>query len=116
MPGWTAVLVLLCVTAIGVGVDVVADSSVGVNIGIIVASLVAILIVRRTGLISVMVTPPLVYVLASAAVLLLRSGGPRSTRVVFDLGANWLIYGFPSIAAATAVVVVIGVIRRLARR
>ena len=109
-------LALVGITAVGVAVDVLLDMSAGVNVGVIIGSLVAILIVRRSAMFPVVVAPPLVYVVASALVLILRSGGPTSTRVLFDFGANWLIYGFPSIAAATAVVVVIGTIRRLARR
>jgi hypothetical protein len=36
--------------------------------------------------------------------------------VLFDAAANWLVYGFPAIAAATAAVLIIAGIRLIVRR
>ena len=71
----------------------------GFNIGIVVASVVAILVVRRSDMFPIVVAPPIVYSLASGIMLYLRSGGLHDKKVVLDAAANWLVYGFPAIAA-----------------
>jgi hypothetical protein len=115
-PAWFALLVMVAVTAIGVVIDVVRDATGGVNIAIIVGALLAIVIVRRLAMFPVVIAPPLVYILGSAAVLYLRSGGPHNKTVLIDIATNWLVYGFPAMAAATAAVLVIAGIRMVARR
>ena len=115
-PAWFAVLVMVAVTAIGVVIDVVRDATGGVNIAIIVGALLAILIVRRLAMFPVVIAPPLVYILGSAAVLYLRSGGPHNKTVLIDIATNWLVYGFPAMAAATAIVLAVAGIRMVARR
>ena len=79
----------------------------GFNIGIIVASIVAILAVRRSAMFPIVVAPPIVYSAASGILLYLRSGGLHDRKVLIDTAANWLVYGFPAIAAATAAVLII---------
>lgn len=118
LPAWTALLVLLGIAGIGGLIDTVSGAQVrgGFNIGIVVASVVAILVVKRSEMFPVVVAPPIVYSLASAAMLYIRSGGLHDRRVLFDGAANWLVYGFPAIAAATAGVLIIAGIRLLARR
>lgn len=115
-PGWFAVGILIAIAAVGVAVNLIFSTNAGLNYGIVVAALAAILIVRRHEMFPVIVAPPLVYLLGSAGELMLRSGGVPSTKLLYDFGANWLVYGFPSIAAATAVVVIIGAVRAVARR
>ncbi len=107
---------MVVVTAIGVVIDVVRDATGGVNIAIIVGALMAILIVRRLAMFPVVIAPPLVYILGSAAVLYLRSGGPHNKTVLIDIATNWLVYGFPAMAAATAIVLVIAGVRMALRR
>jgi hypothetical protein len=115
-PAWVAVVVMAAVTAIGVVIDVVRDATGGVNVAIIVGALVAILIVRRAGMFAVVIAPPLIYLLGSAAVLYLRSGGPHNRTVLIDTATNWLVYGFPAMAAATLLVLIIAAVRMLIRR
>jgi hypothetical protein len=115
-PAWFAVAVMVAVTAIGVVIDVLRDATGGVNVAIIVGALLAILIVRRLAMFPVVIAPPLVYILGSAAVLYLRSGGPHNRTVLIDIATNWLVYGFPAMAAATAVVLIIAGIRMVVRR
>ena len=78
--------------------------------------MVAILAVRRSGMFPIIIAPPLVYAIASAAMLYVRSGGLQDKHVLFDAAANWLVYGFPAIAGATAIVLVIAGIRLMLRR
>lgn len=107
---------MVAVTAVGVVIDVLRNATGGVNIAIIVGALIAIVIVRRLAMFPVVIAPPLVYLLGSAAVLYLRSGGPHNKTVLIDIATNWLVYGFPAMAAATAVVLVVAAIRMVTRR
>ena len=118
MPAWAALLVLLAIAAIGGVIDTLSGSQVrgGFNVGIVVASIAAILLVRRSAMFPVVIAPPLVYAGASAAMLYLRSGGLHDKKVLFDGAANWLVYGFPAIAAATAAVLIIAGIRLITHR
>jgi hypothetical protein len=118
LSAWAALLVLLVIAAVGGAVDTLSGSDVrgGFNIGIVVASIVAMLVVRRTSMFPVVISPPLVYAGASAAMLYLRSGGLHDKKVLLDGAANWLVYGFPAIAAATAAVLIIGGIRLITHR
>ena len=99
-------------------IDTVASIQVkgGFNIGIVVASIVAILIVKRSHMFPIVIAPPIVYSLAAVFQLYLRSGGLHDKKVVFDAAANYLVYGFPAIAAATAAVLIIAGIRLITRR
>jgi len=118
LPGWAALLVLLVIAGIGGIIDTISGAQVrgGFNIGIVVASIVAMLVVRRSAMFPIIIAPPLVYSAASAAMLYLRSGGLHDKKVLFDGAANWLVYGFPAIAAATAGVLIIGGIRLITHR
>ena len=81
-----------------------------------VGTVVAILIVRRSAMFPVVVAPPLVYVAASAVLLYTRSGGLHDRKVLLDAAANWLVYGFPAIAGATAAVLIIAGVRLITGR
>lgn len=118
LPGWAALLVLLAIAGVGGLIDTVSGSQVrgGFNIGIVVASIVAMLVVRRSSMFPLVIAPPLVYWLASASMLYLRSSGLKDRKVLFDGAANWLVYGFPAIAAATAAVLIIAGIRLITHR
>jgi hypothetical protein len=115
---WAALLLLLVVAGIGGLIDTISGAQVrgGFNIGIVVASVLAILAVRRSGMFPIVIAPPIVYAAASAAMLYVRSNGLHDRQVLFDGAANWLVYGFPAIAAATAAVLIIAGIRLLVRR
>ena len=43
--------------------------------------------------------------------LYLSSGGLHNRKVLIDHAANWLVYGFPAIAGASAAVLIIAGIR-----
>ena len=118
LSAWAALLVLVVIAGVGGVIDSISGSQIrgGFNIGIVVASTVAILLVRRSAMFPVVIAPPIVYSVASAAMLYVRSGGLHDHRVLFDAAANWLVYGFPAIAGATAAVLVIAGIRLIVHR
>ena len=117
-PWWLALLVLIGIAVVGGIIDTVGSFQVrgGFNIGIVVASVVAILMVKRSHMFPIVIAPPIVYSLAAVFQLYLRSGGLHDKRVVFDAAANYLVYGFPAIASATALVLIIAGVRLIARR
>jgi hypothetical protein len=118
LPAWGALLVLLAIAGLGGAIDMLSGTSVRgwFNVGIIVASIVAILVVRRSGMFPIVIAPPIVYSVASGVTLYIRSGGLDDRKVLIDSAANWLVYGFPAIAAATAAVLIIAGIRMIIRK
>jgi uncharacterized protein DUF6542 len=118
LPAWGALLVLLAIAGLGGAIDMLSGTSVRgwFNVGIIVASIVAILLVRRSGMFPIVIAPPIVYSVASGLTLYIRSGGLNDRKVLIDSAANWLVYGFPAIAGATAAVLIIAGVRLIIRK
>jgi hypothetical protein len=118
LPAWAALAVLVALAGIGGIIDAVSGTQVrgGFNIGIIVASVIGILIVRRSSMFPIVVAPPIVYAGASGAMLYVRSNGLHDKSELFDAATNWLVYGFPAIAAATAIVLIIAGVRMITHR
>jgi hypothetical protein len=118
LPGWVGLLVLAGITVVGILVDAAAGHQLatGFNVGIIAGSIIAILVVRRSGMFPVVVAPPIVYSLGAGISLYVRSGGLHDRGVLIDAATNWLVYGFPAIAAASASVLIIAGIRLIVRR
>jgi hypothetical protein len=118
LPGWAALLVLIGIAAVGGLIDMLRGTHVrgGFNIAIVVAAFVAIVVVRRSNMFTVVVAPPIVYTAATLGTVYIRSGGLKDKKVLFDAAASWLVYGFPAIAAATATVLVVAGIRLIIRR
>jgi hypothetical protein len=120
-PGLRAVwslLLLVAIMILGIVIDSVRGQqlSTGFDLGIIIGSVVAILTVRRSSMFWVVVSPPIVYSLGAGISLYARSGGLHDRGVLIDAATNWLVYGFPAIAAASAAVLIIAGIRLIARR
>lgn len=118
LPWWGALSVLLGIAAIGGLIDTIGSIQVksGFNIGIVVASVVAIIAVKRSHMFPIVVAPPIVYSGAAISQLYIRSSGLNDRRVVLDAAANYLVYGFPAIAAATAAVLIIAGVRLISRK
>jgi hypothetical protein len=119
LAGWAALLVLLAISGLGGLIDLLNGSSLksGFNISLVIASAVAILIVRRSAMFPIVIAPPIVYAVASAVVLYAHLHGAKNRRsLLIDAAANWLVYGFPAIAGATAVVLIVAGIRMVIRR
>jgi hypothetical protein len=115
---WAALLVLVAITVLGIVFDGLRHQqlSTGFDLGIIIGSVVAVIVVRRSGMFWVVVSPPIVYSLGAGISLYARSGGLHDRGVLIDAATNWLVYGFPAIAAASAAVLIIAGIRLIARR
>jgi hypothetical protein len=113
LPAWAALLVLFGITAVGCVIDLMAGNSLSwiFNWSVVIASLAAVLMVRRSEIFAVVVAPPIIYAVGSLVMILIRSGGLSDRRVLYDAAANWLVYGFPTMAAATAIVLVVAGVR-----
>ncbi len=115
---WAALLVLVAIMVLGIVVDSLRGEqlSTGFDLGIILGSAVAILTVRRSAMFWVVVSPPIVYSLGAGVSLYLRSGGLHDRGVLIDAATNWLVYGFPAIAAASATVLIVAGVRLILRK
>ena len=118
LPGWLAVLLLIGIAGVGGLIDSISGTAIrgAFNYSLVFASLIAILVVRRSQMFNVVIAPPLVYFVASAGLLYVRTGGLQNRGKLIDAATNWIVYGFPAIAGATAVVLVVAGVRLLARR
>jgi len=118
LPSWAALLLLVVIAGIGGVIDTLGSIQVkgGFNFGIIAASIVAILAVKRSHMFPIVIAPPIVYTAAAVSQLYIRSGGLSDHKVILDAAANYLVYGFPAIAAATAAVLIIAGIRLIVRK
>ncbi len=112
--GAVAVLGVFLVTLAGAGID----SYVGVGLGTITlvtmlaSTAVATLVVRRRDLVSVVVSPPLIFI----AVAAVNIGLAPSATFNLPTVATLLIRGFPTMAMAAGVALVLAVFRLIARR
>lgn len=118
LPVWGALLLLVGVLVLGILIDAMRGEqlSTGFDLGIVVGSVLAILAVCRAGMFWIVVSPPIVYSLGAGISLYLRSSGLHDRGVLIDAATNWLVYGFPAIAAATAAVLIIAGVRLITRR
>jgi hypothetical protein len=118
LAGWLALLVLVAVAALGGIIDTATGVQVrgGFNIGIIAASVAGILLVRRSEMLPVVLAPPIVYSLGAMFMLYWRSGGLHNKHEVINAALNYLVYGFPAIAAATAAVLIVAGVRLVTHR
>jgi hypothetical protein len=119
VPSWVALLVMMIGAAIGVAIDVTGSGSTvrgGLNIAIIIASVLAIIVVRKRAMFPIVIAPPIVFSIGFGVMIYIRSGGLHDSRARFDVAANWLVYGFPAMAAATAAVLIIAGLRLIIRR
>jgi hypothetical protein len=115
---WQAIA-LLVVIAAGCGLLDYARglSSGGVfGLGIVVGSLLAILLVRRSGMFPIVIAPPIVYVAGKLTAAILRHQNITSRTGLVDVATNWFVFGFSAMAGATAIVLVIAGIRLLINR
>lgn len=118
LPWWAALLVLIVIAGIGGVIDTLGSIDIkgGFNFGIVAASVIAILVVKRSHMFPIVIAPPIVYSVAAISQLYIRSGGLSNRKVVLDAAANYLVYGFPAIAAATAAVLIIAGLRLIVRK
>jgi hypothetical protein len=112
--GLVAVLAMFLVTLAGAGVD----SFVGIGLGLVTlialvsVTVIAALPVRRRDLLSVLVAPPLVFVAVAGVNIALAPSASFNLPTI----ATLLVRGFPTMAIATGVALVLGLYRLAARR
>jgi hypothetical protein len=108
-----AVLLIVVASMIGGCVDVVTGTGLRLAfaVGLVLGTAVGAALIRRNSLLTVVLAPPLVYVAASLLSVLASPGGLGGAGRLYDAAAGWLVYGFPAIAAATGIAVVIAGIR-----
>lgn len=112
--GSLAVLGMFLVTLAGCAVD----SFVGMGLGLITlvtlsaSTAAAALLVRRRDLLSVIVAPPLVFVLVAVVNIVLAPSATLNLPTI----ATLLVRGFPTMAVATTIAVALTVFRLVTRR
>jgi len=112
--GILAVLGVFLLTLAGAGID----SFLGVGLGTVTlvalvgSSVLATLLVRRRDVVSVMVSPPLIFVAVALVDVVLAP----SARFSLPTLATLLIRGFPAMGIATGAALVIGLVRLVSRR
>jgi hypothetical protein len=95
-----------------------AESFIGVGLGtitlvaLVLTTVLAALLVRRRDLVSVIVSPPLVFIGVAVVDVVAAPSASLSLATI----ATLLIRGFPAMAIATGAALVIGLIRMAARR
>lgn len=116
--GLGAVLLIVAVSLVGACLDLLTGTGLRLAFAVTLTlgAGVAAVMVRRASLLVVVLAPPLVYLAASVAALLAAPGGSGSIGTLSDAATAWLIYGFPTIAAATGVAVVVAGLRLAASR
>lgn len=119
---WAALLVLLGIAALGAVIDAagsIAGKS-GFNVGIVIASVIAVIAVKRSHMFPVVIAPPIVYSAGALFQYYIRrstaSSGLSKRQVFLDAAANYFVYGFPAIAAATAAVLIVAGVRLITRK
>lgn len=114
LTGVGAIVLLIVAGAIGAVIDVLLGPALGTatTLMLAVGAVGSTWLVQRCHLASVVLSPPLVYLLLSVMVLLLASDlGVTLT----GLGAT-LVYGFPAMAIATVLSVLVASIRHITGR
>jgi hypothetical protein len=113
LTGLGAVLLVAILALLGGTFDVLTGVGLrlGFAVGLSLGTAIAALLVRRRDLLIVVFAPPLVYLASSLLFVLGSPGGAGSMNTLIDASAGWLVYGFPTIAAATGMAVVIAGIR-----
>ena len=118
VPWWGAVLIALCVSIAGAVADLIASGSLSTAFegAFVIGCVAAVALARRRSLFGPIVQPPLILLVTVPAVVLLTkppSGG--LTAKALAVGTP-LINSFPTMAIATGLTVVIGVVRLLVQR
>ncbi|MFW3173023.1 DUF6542 domain-containing protein, partial [Geodermatophilus sp. CPCC 206100] len=110
--GWAAVAAVLVVTFAGAAADLYLGAGLGLPtlVALTGSSALAALLVRRRDLVSTVVAPPLVFIVAGTAATAVLS------TFTLTAVAAMVIRGFPAMAIATGVALTFAIIRWAARR
>jgi hypothetical protein len=113
LTGLGAVLLIVVTSMTGGCVDLLTGSGLRLAfaVGLVLGSAVAAAVARRSSLLTVVTAPPLIYVVASLVSVVVGPGGLGGAGKLYDAAAGWLTYGFPAMASATGIAVVVAGIR-----
>lgn len=116
LTGTGAVVLLAGVAGVAGVIDVVAGDALRLvfSAGLLLGAVLAAALVSRRDLLTVVFAPPLVYLAASAVAVLLGRGEGGGDLI--DAAASWLVYGFPTMAAATGAAAAVAGIRAARQR
>jgi hypothetical protein len=112
--GFVAVLAVFLVTLGGAAVDSFTGIGLGMItlVSLVASTAVAVLLVRRRDMVSVVLAPPLVF----TAVAGLNIALAPSVSLCLPTAATLMIRGFPTMAVATVAAVVLTLVRLATRR
>ena len=112
--GFVAVLGVLLMTLAGGAADWFMGDGLGMItlVALVAATSIATLVVRRRDVITVVLSPPLVFV----AVAAVNIGLSPNVSLTLPTVATLLIRGFPTMAVATGAAIVLGLVRLITRR
>ena len=115
LPGAVALIFLSVIALIGGIVDALTSDGLqlGFAVGLALGALLSAALVRRSDLLIVVFAPPLVYIAASALLVLASPGS--GTGGLIDAATAGLVYGFPAMAVATGIAAVIAGLRAAGR-
>lgn len=113
LTGTGALLLLLAAGAVGAVIDTLLSPALGTATTVLLAvgTLLASWLVRRSALFWIVIAPPLVYLVLVAGSLLAGAGVVGLAGV-----AAGVVYGFPAMAIATVISVVVAAVRQLGHR
>lgn len=109
LPAAGAVAVLVAAAVLGGIVDVVTGPGLrlGFAVGLALGAAAAALLVRPSGLPAVVVAPPLVAVAGCLLFVVAAPGGGGTKGALLDIATGYLTYGFPGMATATGIAVLV---------
>jgi exosortase/archaeosortase len=119
LTGVGAIALAFVIALAGAGVDLVTGPGLRrvFAISLVIGAVVAILLVRVKDAYAVAVSPPLIYMTISVLAGIAHSSTVFGSKRLFGAQlVSWLVYGFPEMALATALAVVIAVSRYLMSR
>ena len=118
LTGMGAVALAFVVTLAGGSIDLLTGPGLRriFAIALVVGAVLAAMLVRTQDLFTVAVSPPLIYIVVSLLAAIPHANGAFESKTKFTaLLANWLVYGFPEMLAATGLAIIIAILRLLMR-
>jgi hypothetical protein len=119
LTGAGAVALAFLVTLTGGAFDLATGSGLRRTFAVtlVIGAVLAAMLVRTRALYVVVIAPPLIYIADSVLASIIEpTGAFESKTKLMALLANWLVYGFPEMAAATGLAILIAGLRLVGRR
>jgi len=116
--GILAVLGIFLVTLAGAGLDSFIGTGLGTItlIALVASTAVGTFLVRRRDLLSVVVSPPLVFVAVAGVNIVAAPSVHLTTKTIALVMGSLLVQGFPAMAVSTGAGIVVALLRLAAKR